>query len=423
MSSIIRVLVLLLCFNVFISCSEDGIIIPPNGIETPVGPEEPEESDEEIYFKFKEFESTFYTEDWIILHTSDGVLLDYRRYEKGQELEFKEQGELISDFISVTQLSVQKYGNNHNVEIYTTFDVKKGSEWNVPPPDYQNEEDEIIGEFALTLENFPEIIGLNISNENNLFISGYYNGPSTVFRDKYTYEVESVPLYEANSYAISFNEDQEDFKYYFLEDVQDLDDITINYNDFKFFDSYLEVDLPSGSYYEFSVNGLENYQDINQNSGYVIEKAHYSEDGYMNEYLDRNPLRIGYLDRFENFNTELKVYTNNYIYFFNKKGEKPDEINMPQDIFFSLVNGFLGSFEFDFNKEYIKYIATWTSETGVFDNDYVSLTWQIEKLSDSDQLLGEIPSEILEFYPITFEALEYEEIEFVFNEEEKVIMR
>ncbi|MDC9723496.1 MAG: hypothetical protein PSN34_12100 [Urechidicola sp.] len=404
----------------FYSCSEDGIFIPENynnGSETPI---DPEEGETEIYFTFKSYESTFYTEDWIIIHTDDGVLLDYKRYEKGDELVFETESSLLTDQISISLFKVEKYGNNQTINVYTTADVEKGAVWDNEPVEIIP--DPIVGNFDLTLENFPEIIELNISNENNLITSGWYS-PSSVNLNIYEYQIDEIPLYAANEYVLTFSEDQQDFKYYFLEDVQDQDDLYVGYDQFHFFDSYLDVLLPEGSYYRFSVSGFEDYQDVNESEGFTVGKALYSSDGYNYEFLDRDPLRIGYLDRFENYATELVVFTNEYNYFFNKRGTKPDEIIVPTDINFSVIDNSLDNYQFTFNKEYSKYIAMWFDFYGEVDVDFVRFQWYIEASSGSGYLLGDIPFEITFLYPnMDLDQLLYEETNFILNEEEQILM-
>lgn len=421
-----RYVILFLCAFVLFACSDDGIIIPQEG-NAQGNPPDDENPDEEAvpYFTFRGFENTFSTENWIVTHTSDGVLLDYARYERGELLTFEKEPSLVTDFIAVTLFGVFPYGNNQSVEVYTTLDVKKGSEWVDPPRTFESNDEPVIGEFHITLENFPEIIGLNISNYNTLVTSGFYHGPHTVFRNRYTYEVENLPLFAANDYVISFNEDQEDFKYFFINDVADTDHITIDYNDFNFFDSYVDVPLPVGSYYMFNVTGLEE-DDVDEDIlGFVLENAHYSEEGYMNEYLNRNPLRIGYLDSYESFSTELTVFMNNYVYSFHRRGAKPTEINVPENIAFNTLNSSFQNFQFNFNKDYSKYIGTWETETGVLDQNYVNGEWQIEAEKDGmNQFLGELPIEIRSYYPEFYtDSLVYEKVEFLLSPEEKLTMR
>lgn len=404
----------------FYSCSEDGIFIPEgynNGSENPI---DPEEGETEIYFTFKSYENTFYTEDWIIIHTDDGVLLDFKRYEKGDELIFEAESSLLTDQISISLFKVDKYGNNQTLNIYTTVDVEKGAVWDNEPLEIIP--DPVIGNFDLTLENFPELIELNISNENNLIESGWYT-PSSVNLNIYEYQIDEIPLYDANEYVLTFSEDQQDFKYYFLEDVQDQDQLSVDYTQFHFFDNYLDVHLPEGSYYRFSVSGFEDYQDMNESLGFTIGKATYSSEGYMYQYLDRDPLRIGYLDRFENYATQLIVYADGYNYTFNRRGLKPDEIIIPTDISISIIDNSLDNYQFTLNRDYSKYIAKWFAIYGEIDVDYVRFRWEIEATNGSNYLLGDIPFEITFLYPnMDLDQLDYDGTNFIINDEEQILM-
>ena len=162
---------------------------------------------------------------------------------------------------------------------------------------------------------------------------------------------------------------------------------------------------------------------MNESEGFTIGKALYSSEGYMYEFLDRDPLRIGYLDRFENYATELIVYTSEYNYTFNRRGLKPDEIIFPTDISFSVIDSSLDNYQFTFNKEYSKYIAMWFGFYGEIDVDFVRFQWNIEAASDSDFLLGDIPFEIGFLYPnMDLDQLRYQETRFILNEEEQILM-
>lgn len=405
---------------VLASCAESEIIFP-EGYEDGGNGNGNEQT--EVYFTFTSYESTLFSENWIIIHTDDGVLLDYRRYEKGEELIFEEESSLVPDKIAITLYRYQNFlgnGGNNNLDFNTTLGVDKGSVWDNPP--LESEGSNQVGFFDLTLNNFPEIIGLFISNENHL-VNGFSNFTSTGVAPSITYTPPSMPLYEEDEYCITFLEDNQDFKYHFLVNVQDGDNLSVNYDEFQFFDSYLSVDLPIDYFYDLSIKGLEDYQDIDGLGGFTLERALYHADGYMSDFLNHNPLKIGYLDRFNIYKTSLDVTKGKYAYEYRKTGDKPTEINVIDEPNISINSDFVQNFEFDVDVSYTDYEVSWQSVTGTYNVDQVRLNWRIEVPFGSDHVVGDIPEEVLELYPwinIGFSGLRLNDIGLTVSPEEKL---
>jgi hypothetical protein len=181
--------------------------------------------------------------------------------------------------------------------------------------------------------------------------------------------------------------------------------------------------LPASSYYHFWVNGFEDYQELNDENGYVLGDAHYTEDGYMNEYLDRNPLRIGYLNRFDFYRTELDVImgSGTYIYNYKKVGDQSTSINIPDRPLYSTVDNSIQNFDFTVDVNYDNYTAYWESDIGTYDIDFVKTKWDVTNPSDSNYFYGVLPDALFLLYlGLDISNLLLEEIDFNLNVEEKI---
>lgn len=414
-----RFLSLIVLFLLF-SCSETGIEFSSVTIDGG-GDGDDVDPTSEVYFTYKVYERTIFRDNWIVIHDENGEILDYTRYENGDELIFEKDFSLLTDNIAVTLFTHSSFGLNQNFKLSTTLNIPIGTVWDNEPiePTFSNP----IGNFDLTLSNMPEIIGLYVSNENSLVSSGAYTGTPIGATDTYNYTTDQMSVYPENEYFITFIEDNEDFKYHFLEEVQDGDDLMVDYSEFQFFDNYLDVDLPASSYYHFWVNGFEDYQELNDENGYVLGDAHYTEDGYMNEYLDRNPLRIGYLNRFDFYRTELDVIMDSgtYIYNYKKVGDQSTSINIPDRPLYSTVDNSIQNFDFTVDVNYDNYTAYWESDIGTYDIDFVKTKWDVTNPSDSNYFYGVLPDALFLLYlGLDISNLLLEEIDFNLNVEEKI---
>jgi hypothetical protein len=143
----------------------------------------------------------------------------------------------------------------------------------------------------------------------------------------------------------------------------------------------------------------------------------------MNEYLDRNPLRIGYLDRFDFYRTELDVFMDSgtFIYNYKKLGDQPTSITIQIRPLYSTVDNSIQNFDFTVDVSYDNYIAYWESDIGTYDVDFVKTKWDVTNPSDSNYFYGALPDALYLLYlGLDISNLLLEGIDFILNVEEKI---
>ena len=390
-----------------ISCSGDD---SPNEIlEVPVP---------ELYFSFKANNDTSESENWIIIHNENGELLDYKSFEENDYLEFKTQNPLLTDNISITLFTYSKINGNKLHAITTTTGVDKGSIWDDEnKPITEGATDVLIGSFNFALTNFHKIEWLNISNENGEMgggLSGSENG------SVWTYSDSDYTLYEKNNYMFTIVENNLDSKYYYLQDIQDGDNISLDYSEFKLFDSYLNINIPINSSYLMVLLGFEDYQDYFDGNGYMLSQIF----PFNNDDVNQNPIRIGYLDRLNKYMTQFSVYFDNYTYNYKKYGAKPNEIIVPDNSTFSITNNSVQNFEFSTNVNFIKYTSYWSYNTGTWNSDWVENVWKVESPTNLYHNIGNLPDEIFQLHQqLDVNSLEYFRTDFTLSPEENVIFK
>lgn len=392
---------------ILVSCSRDAPF-PNENLELPVV--------EELYFSFKANKDTSESDNWVIIHNENGELLDYKSFEENDYLEFKTKSPLLTDKISISLFSYSEINGNIYHTIATTTGIDKGSVW-----DDENETitvgatNTLVGDFSFTLIDFPEIKLFNISNENG-GIGGGLSGSGS--GGVWTYSASNYSLYEKNNYLFTIVESNADSKYFYLQDIQNEDNILINYSEFKLFDSYLNIDLPLNSSYVMVLFGFEDYQDYFDGDGYKLSQIF----PFNNYDVNQNPLRIGYLNRFNKYMTQFNVYFENYIYNYKKYGSKPNEIIVPENLTFSISDNSVRNFEFSTNITFVKYVSKWSYSIGIRNTDWIGSFWRVESSTNMYPKIGNLPDELFQLYQdLDVNSLEYSQTIFTLNPEENII--
>ncbi len=131
-----------------VNCSKDETSIEkPIAEEKPVlkpvqeDPESPMDSNTEVYFNLAIDANydTSSTDNWIMTHTEDGTLLDYKSYEAGDNLVFEALKDSLSENISVTRLVYRTYSSygessplrDENYRLESYVNIEKGANWGI----------------------------------------------------------------------------------------------------------------------------------------------------------------------------------------------------------------------------------------------------------------------------------------------------
>jgi len=349
----------------------------------------------EVYYKLNVLSSLFTGEIdyWVILHNDRKELLDYKKFEVGDNLMFESSVDSITENISVTFL---RYRQDQNGNVYYMLDsdlnIPKGTNRDfgfisgpsTPAPNKT-------GDFDVTISDIPILDKINITSNNRpLFESfGGFNGI-----DPYTFN-ESISKYEGyNEYFISTLDGNNELKYLDFEN-EDGSEVTFDYADFKLFDSYHDITLPDYNSYYLYIAGHEDAND--EAPSFWL----HSVLSNLDTNIQSNPLKYGYLDRFAKSTTSFSIKMDEYEYRIVRKGDKLENISVPPKPDLSWQNESVFEFDFISDISFIKSVHRWSFSQGDFSqNNAITTSWRISHQMDTKpNTLSEVPLEILETYP------------------------
>ncbi|WP_405385007.1 hypothetical protein [Maribacter sp. LLG6340-A2] len=377
--------------------------------EKPVSP--PEIIEEEIYLtvNIDTNINTTDSEDWLIIHDDNNNLVDYKSYESGDEITFSAYPDSITSSLSITKFSqVIDYVNDLNdgtspqtrsevgkrYEITTTNGLNRGDVFNINSSVLNEPQNRTkIGEFNLTIEDIPQIKNLNISTKNGTIPYGYSisdNGNELI---DYSQKLEKYQGEE--EYLISILDGNNTHKYFTFSNLEN-QDLILNYAEFKLFDTYIDLEVPTDSNYLIDIGGFDNDENLNFFGGYkLLDISLYSDQ------INANVISFGYLNKFSNYRSRIILETSNYRYLKTQFGSKLDFLEFPDDPNFVIINdSSIQNFDFSTSSDYKSYKNTWRYVEGNYPyGNYVITSWSVEIPKNKIKTVGDIPVEILEKFP------------------------
>ncbi|WP_425235285.1 hypothetical protein [Ulvibacterium sp.] len=401
-----QLLVLSLVF-VFTNCSKDETLIPdsdskeePKLEEPKPEPEDPNEPETEVYFTYSSYPSD--ADNWIIIHDSEGQLIDYKMIEDGGPVEFLGIKDSIPEKISITEFFYSVDGGNnpfHSLLTYT--DIEPGSVWNNfhNPP-----QGNLMGKFSLRIENIPGLKSNTLStprgslNASDTQVEGDFNNS--------TLNLIDIPLYENEDYLLSIYDNSDGHKYVFLPKPQDGLDSIIDYSQFLEYDTYLEIDLPTN---DFALLYIQGYSSDDPNYFWTGQTLSFNLD-----FSAPTMTRAGYLDIYEKYRTEFSIRSDGWSYSFSQSGAMVEDIAIPMRPSFTLENASLYDLSFASDKNFITKNTTHSRNFTDGDGIYSETIWYVRSSGNTSHKVGELPEEILLKYPaMNPESLELQSINLI----------
>lgn len=421
--SILKYMSLFIFAIVLSGCSKDETPAPkPETEEQPKPdpkPEEPEELEEpksEIYFTLDVDSSkdTSKTDDWIIIHTGEGKLLDYKSYESGERLIFEKLKDSLSSDLIVTHFKFLSFidevdGSQSKQDYYdlrSYSQIPNKSSWKFGSLfSTDRTKDPIIGKFTLNIEAVNDPVFYDISNRNGFISNSHSQSINPIIPEKVDIHYEDFPLDANGSYFYTHYNRFGENRYAFIKDIKDEDELILQSQDLRDFDSYLNLDITFNNF-DIRVNGYQNMDEYRTSSGYMLNFLHnIAQDDFEN----LNPVKIGYLDSFSIFRTSVNIYNPTYYYYFHQLGAKTEEIILPEfEPYVDVLDESINSFDFITNVEYFRKFSVWSNQIpNKNDSGFRDIIWAITSEKSSIPALN-LPTEILEKYPdLTVEDLPY----------------
>lgn len=355
--------------------------------------DEPTEPEKEVYFTFEVQENGDINNglNYVIICSEEGRLLDYKPYENSSNLVFESSETSTMENIVVTLFKHYKKNGNTTTTVATYPEITKGTHWTLFSHKDENTKNEPIGEYDFTINNTPGLQTVSISNGHDFLRRAYIAYPLDV-----SHTFTRTPIYEKSKSFISVLDEDENWKYMFLENVDENDSFQFDYDEFKSFDSFITVDLPSEiqrlHYQVLGFDADQNYNHVGL-EGYRLN--HYSS---FDPGIHQNPVRLCYLDSFERYETYFNISIDNYGYLYTKLGSRPTEINIPNRPDYSVTSKSIDNYQALAGLEYSSRNINWSYAEGEINNDYHFTQWSVYSLP-GEYPVFEIPEEIRELIP------------------------
>lgn len=416
---------LFFCLVLISSCSKGDSPTEKEPVgQTPEPEPEPEPDPEPPpYFTFTSYwttEDTSEMDNWIIIHDSEGNLLDYKPYEGGDMVEFRAEDEEPTGKITVTILQNEPYtyyfdvdGSSQTCEgtetSATTYpNIAIGSHWEkgryIPSSVQPSPTPNNLGEFTLTLANVPgeypilNNSGWNLDNDNagNIttikYIEFGHNNQATYDGGFTTVSTEQVKNWENSTYMMSVLHEDEGLKYLFFQNPEVGHDLTLDYADFQSFDSYSYLPaIPSNDDYTVALRAFENENSFKTDVGYFCI--------YINDVNNGMQIPFGYLDRFTHYRSDVRIVRDNTEYKYTLFGPKPDISSYPEKPSVSYTLEQINGFDLVTDLNYIRRIDNWATPWPTSGEFCHSTRWSVVSNPQNYPVINEFPEELLTKYP------------------------
>ncbi len=231
------------------------------------------------------------SETWIVIRDNEtGDLIDSKQVMLDQPVVFESNAPISSNKLAITLLRAHGSTSKHTYSyVYNGIDL--GSNWVfVDKGDPDVDPLQSVGSFNFTIEDVPSVRRFAISDRYGEY--GY----------NFAYENNTITgsnsIMEGGPRQLVVVDDGTKPKYQWIEGLVGGEDVTLSFNDFKDFDSYITVDIPDDRTANAFIEGFES--EIEPLFGYTVYPQHGID---INSTPPLDDLTLGFLDELQNYNT------------------------------------------------------------------------------------------------------------------------
>lgn len=318
-------------------------------------------------------------ENWIILHTIEGAIIDYRTFKNGDKLEFETEKAIPENKINVTILrNLESTGSiSHILQSFLAVDA--GTNWILKEPATLPAPLPQIGNASIEISNVSDYYMYAFTNKLGNSGNSEWSGGTQILK-------VNPPLYVgASDYLVSIDPGFSNPKYKYFENLLDNDLIKLSLNDFQEYDSYLDVSFQPTKNIIVYVQGFEPNRPT-YFIGYLLYQGIFPYD------TDKTSLKIGYLNRFDRYLSTVSANYMNSSYFYTKSGTKPTSISLPFSLTVNLSNTTFKNYSYSVNGEFIYRSSSYEIRDLISTpNKFVS--WDVHS-SSGKKIVGDLPEEL-----------------------------
>lgn len=408
-----RILLVFFVFSMMVNCAKDEEPTPePETEESPVSeieePQEPQEPETEVYFTFNvgsSYESAPPTseqvQNWIIIHDTEGNLMDYKSFENGDQLVFEKIPEDIPEQLNITIFNHHFRIKEYRHELETYPNIKKGSKWFLNTYRYNSNEEGPSGSFNQTINNIPNPQGgtpfYSVSTSTRTVPPSSTTG-SSVFGET-DLVMENIPFYENREYLFVV-EDRKNrvCRYMFIEPTSNSAQPELDFADFTPVTLGANFSFPPTKSKSFLARGLTSGQSYNNRAFTLMDGVPipaYPVGAWSNRYTVQIPI----IETFDKFQTVVQMVMDDYKWFYRKQGDYPNNTFVPDKPIVEFVNESIDGFIINTDLDYQRKVSSWFIRNDTTDDTTAVTIRKTHSTNTTYPTLGQIPEELTALYP------------------------
>lgn len=341
---------------------------------------------------------------WVVVHDSNGQLMDYKSYETGQKLEFGSKDPVTED-LWITRINAQHSDTGESYSIVTTAGVDKGSEivLNPIPSSGDYFKAAYTGtEFEVHVTGIPAFPAMTATNGLFQVVgSASISSPGNPPVSEATYE---LGLYEAQpEYFLTILDGNNILKY--LNFTYEGSNIDVDYSNFTNYDAQYHVNLPEEQdFFLIEVAGFAANAPFDMYRGAILQSFY---DYHLPDPSD-HPVAYGYLDIFPKYRTVLVVQWEDRSYSRVEYGARVEHMEVPDPVF-TVLDASRADFRFETDANYSTAQHRWNAiEGSSAEGDLYTANWYVETPPGIEIMVLPLPEEILTALPqLEVDGLEY----------------
>ncbi len=398
---IMKKLLFLALLAIIVSCSKDDEPV----INSDTNNETDPVNDSITYFTLKVNE--FYIGEvvnsgYLILNDNEGNILAHTQIENNKEYIFKAKKGEEKESFTVSRFIHRNRESSQVNFLSSFFNIKKGTTWNFEG--YQTSSAITNAEGANKGSKSFSLKIQNISGHNSVQISSTQGGISRSSSEtSNSIDYDPITFNEnQNKFLITVHFESEKSKYFFIDNVQDQQEIIVDGSELKEFDSYIPISLPN--------DGNTYSKDLSAN---LAPEERFSTT-WFSQIESEVASNFGVFENFHDF--EIYISTSNtaenYSYFYSRNSPTLEAVIIsPYNTDFELINSSVNAFEFTGNQKYTTKRSSWSYRFNDFVEKKIRYdSWSFRSNELAYQTTPKLPQEFFDLYShFKIENLEYEE--------------
>ena len=312
--------ILFLTLGVFLGCDDESENLPEPEFIT-------------VFSLTVEPGYSFKADNWVMVHDKNGVLLDAEQIATAGTVKFETTEPVPDGKIGITIFRYDTAGTIDSYSFGSYLSVPTKQEWlwrkSTTPP--QVNQGASLGTFSATY-TIPTPLRMDLFGNSTTLGSINQTGNTKSYQ---------ATIYEKNRNFLLTVASDGNPRYKFFENVKSGDYFQITFEDMAEYDQVLDISFPSASNPYVTVSALDG-------DGKSLYWTYYNAFNLppFGPSVSLTNLKIGYLERFEKYHTNIQIVTPNFGFGYEKVGTAPSAISFPDHSPYQLINKTLTNFSY-----------------------------------------------------------------------------